>query len=106
LFNYNDGLELNEFSKKQMLHIVAVMKRIPKMKVNVIGNLELAGKEYNNKAIYDARIKTTIDYIVSQGITSDRLIMKEFVPTKKPKQPKLDKTKDDGRSVKFSLLDI
>jgi outer membrane protein OmpA-like peptidoglycan-associated protein len=106
LFNYNDGLELNEFSKKQMEHIIAIMKRIPKMKLNVIGNLELAGKEYNNKALYDLRVKTVIDYFASQGIFPERMVETEFVPTKKPKQPKLDKTKDDGRSVKFSLLDI
>ena len=106
LFNYNDGVELNEFSKKQMAQIIAVMKRIPKMKLNVIGHLELAGKEYNNKSLYDARVKTVIDYLASEGIFPERLVETEFVPTKKPKQPKLDKTTDEGRSVKFSLLDI
>jgi outer membrane protein OmpA-like peptidoglycan-associated protein len=106
LFNYNDGLELNEFSKKQMAHIVAVMKRIPKLKLKVIGNLEVAGKEYNNMSLYDARVNSVINYFTSQGIFPERLVVNGFVPTKKPKQPKLDKTKQDGRSVKFSLLDI
>jgi outer membrane protein OmpA-like peptidoglycan-associated protein/tetratricopeptide (TPR) repeat protein len=105
LYSYNDADTLNDISKKQLGHIVAVMKRIPKLKLSVTGSVDNVRKEYNNKALHEKRIKTVIDYLEAQGIGSERVTPVPFAPSTAPKSA-AKKSNDENRKVKFALLEF
>ncbi|MBC7389029.1 MAG: OmpA family protein [Opitutaceae bacterium] len=97
-FDYNNGEEINEYSKKQLDQISAAMKRIPNMRLSIHGYNDRIGKELNNKTLYETRVRTVLNYFVEQGFEPSRFTVIPFKGTASRSN------KEDKRMVKFALL--
>lgn len=62
----------------QLSQIVAVMKDHPTMVIEVKSHTDSRGSASYNRALSDRRVKSTIKWIVSQGIAADRIFGKGY----------------------------
>lgn len=62
---YDAGVELNK--------IVFLMKEYPKMVIKIESHTDSRGNDDYNESLSDKRAKSTRDYIISQGIASNRI---------------------------------
>lgn len=57
----------------ELENIVSVMKNHPKMHIKIEAHTDSRGRDAYNEKLSDQRAKSTRDYIISRGITSDRI---------------------------------
>lgn len=63
--------------------------------VEIAGHTDITGSAQINEALAEKRAKVVSDYFISQGITSDRIIMKSFSFTK----PVISNDTEEGRAL-------
>ena len=61
--------------------LVNVMKKYPEIKVEVASHTDTKGSDAYNLKLSERRAQATVDYLISQGIKSDRLIAKGYGET-------------------------
>ena len=61
--------------------IVEVMKEYPKMKIAIKSHTDSRGSDAYNLALSDRRAKSTLEWMVKQGISRDRLTAKGYGET-------------------------
>ncbi|MHC5361690.1 OmpA family protein [Myroides sp. LJL110] len=81
-----DQKEITPESKQELDKLVKVMKRYASMVVQINSHTDSKGKESYNLKLSSDRAKATYDYLISQGIDSDRLKYQGFGSSK----PKVD----------------
>jgi outer membrane protein OmpA-like peptidoglycan-associated protein len=104
-FLYNNGKDITPHGLKLLDRIATLLKENPKYKLKLLPSVELIGNEYNNKTLYDLRAKTATDYLVGKGLETDRIITKEFKPTKLPKEKDFEKRTIKNRRIEFLLVE-
>ena len=57
----------------ELMKIVEVMKAYPKMKIDVRSHTDSRGKDAYNLKLSDRRAKSTVNWIIGQGIEADRI---------------------------------
>ena len=72
-FDY-DKYNIREDAAYELEHIVTVMKNHPEMTIKIEAHTDSRGKNSYNRKLSDRRAKSTRDYIVSRGITANRLV--------------------------------
>lgn len=86
-------------------HVVRVMKKIPNIKLNVIGHTDWDNTDEYNQVLSENRAKQVADYLVERGVSRDRLNisgMGETMPLYDNKDPKLKKW---NRRVELYIID-
>ncbi len=68
-----DQVDITEESKEELNKLVKVMKRYPNMRIKVNSHSDSKGKAEYNLKLSQARAKSTVEYLISQGIEADRL---------------------------------
>lgn len=63
--------------------------------VEIRGHTDITGSAKINEALAEKRAKVVVDYFISQGIPSDRIVMKAFSFTK----PVISNDTDEGRAL-------
>lgn len=76
-FDYESSY-LTRIAKKELLKVVSLMKRYPKMILEVGAHTDAKGPKEYNKWLSDRRAKRTIDYIISRGINANRISGKGY----------------------------
>lgn len=71
-FDY-DKSNIRPDAAYELENIVTVMKNHPKMHIKIEAHTDSRGKDEYNMKLSDRRAKSTRDYIISRGITSDRI---------------------------------
>ena len=102
-FLYNNGEYLTEFSKTQIAKISQALKRVPKLKLEIVGSTDLVGDEYNNKHLYEIRVNAVLNHLIEEGIAKERLTIRQFKASDTPKNPDLNGGDSDKRKVMFVL---
>ncbi|WP_340075119.1 OmpA family protein [Leptobacterium sp. I13] len=69
---------LNAAAKQELDKVVEVMKKYPKMIVELSAHADARGTYEYNQWLSDRRAKRTIDYIVSKGISANRISGKGY----------------------------
>ncbi len=105
-FLYNNGVFLTGFSKEHLDKVYMVLKGMPKMKVKVSASVDQVGSEYNNKALYEKRVHTAINYLLEKGISADRLVVVPFQPVTSQKVDDLTAGNLERRKVQFVLAEF
>ena len=62
----------------ELQKIVEVMNQYPDMKIDIRSHTDSRGSDSYNAALSDRRAKSTMEYIISQGISKDRLTSKGY----------------------------
>lgn len=74
-FNYN-SVELETDARKLLDHLCIVMKNIPELKIEFVGNTDAKGTEEYNLKLSEWRAKAAKSYVVSKGIKAGRISIK------------------------------
>lgn len=75
--------------------LVVLMKENPAVKIEISGHTDNIGKSNDNQVLSTARAKRVVDYLISQGIESNRLKSVGYGATK----PIAENTTPEGRAL-------
>ena len=73
-----DQYNIREESRIELDKIVEVMNQYPQMNIEVRSHTDSFGSKQYNAMLSEKRAKATADYIINQGISSDRITAKGF----------------------------
>ena len=90
-----DEYTLKKESYLELDRLVFFMQQNPKVRIRLDGHTDDKGSHEYNMALSERRAKTTLDYLVSKGITKNRLEHKGYGKT----VPIADNTTDEGRAL-------
>lgn len=86
--------ELKTESQLEMDKIVQLLKDNPTLKIQISGHTDNVGKPADNLALSNNRAKAVVNYLITKGITAQRLLAKGFGET----QPVADNKTEEGRA--------
>ncbi|MFD2568567.1 OmpA family protein [Pseudotenacibaculum haliotis] len=80
-FDYNKS-NIRPDAAKELDRIVSIMNRFPKLIIESTSHTDARGKARYNESLSDRRAKSTVRYIISKGISEDRIIGKGYGESK------------------------
>lgn len=96
--------DLKPESFYELDQIVTILKENPQFKLEIAGHTDNVGTDEANLALSQNRALAVVNYLVSKGISKDRLVAKGYGKTK----PVADNTTNEGRQknrrVEFKIL--
>ncbi len=81
-----------------------VLNDFPKMRVSIEGHTDSVGKEASNMRLSQRRAEAVLDYLVSKGISPDRLEANGFGPTKPVASNKTARGRAQNRRTEFRIV--
>ena len=94
---------LKDESYSQLNNVIEFMKDNPSLKLEISGHTDNVGSQSSNMKLSQARAKAVVDYMVIQGIKTERLTFKGYGPS----QPIAANTNAEGkaqnRRVEFKI---
>ncbi len=101
-----DKFDLKKESRSEMGKLISFLTKNPKMKIEISGHTDNVGSKIYNQELSEKRANSVKEYLVTNGITSERLQSRGFGDTK----PVADNANEDGRThnrrTEFSILSI
>ncbi len=64
---------LKPASQKELQNLIDILNQIPTLKIEISGHTDNVGSSAFNKKLSERRAKAVVDYLVSKGISADRL---------------------------------
>jgi outer membrane protein OmpA-like peptidoglycan-associated protein len=90
-----DKYDLKHESKVELDKVVGLLNQNPGMRIEISGHTDNTGIKQKNIDLSNNRAKSVMDYIVSQGITAQRLTHKGYADS----QPVADNKTEEGRKL-------
>ena len=84
--------------------VVQVLGDFPKMRISIEGHTDNVGKEVTNMRLSQRRAEAVRDYLVSKGVSPDRLEAVGYGPTKPIASNKTAKGKAKNRRTEFRII--
>ncbi|ABG59404.1 OmpA family protein [Cytophaga hutchinsonii] len=84
--------------------VVKLLRENPKMKIEIEGHTDNQGNADKNMILSQNRAKSVMDYIISKGITADRITSKGFGITKPMVDNDTPENRQLNRRVEFTIL--
>ena len=60
-------------SEKELENLLSILNEIPTLKIEISGHTDNVGSAKFNKSLSEKRAKAVVDYLISKGISADRL---------------------------------
>ncbi|MEI8201526.1 MAG: OmpA family protein [Bacteroidota bacterium] len=89
-----NSFELNNKSKEIIESFIEFLKDNPNIKAEIQGHTDDVGNDKSNLTLSDNRARSVFDFIIQQGIASNRLIYKGYGKTK----PIASNSNEEGRA--------
>ena len=103
--NFQTGKsQLTEQSFKILDEVVGLMKKEPTYKLSIAGHTDNVGNADANVKLSNERAKTVKDYLLSQGIKSNRFIAIGFGSARPVATNNTPEGKFENRRVEFALV--
>jgi len=93
-------------SYKLLNQIVQAMNDYPKMKVLVAGHTDSRGKQASNMKLSQRRAESVVDYLVTKGISQDRLQAIGYGPTQPVASNKTNTGRAKNRRTEFKITSM
>jgi len=101
-----DKYILRKESHVELKQLAMIMKEYPGMKVEISGHTDDVGNDAYNQTLSNNRAKAVMDYLVSAGISKERLLYKGYGKSR-PITPNIDAaSRQLNRRVEFKILDL
>ncbi len=101
-FFYYLSDNINKATAKLLDNIVGTLKKYPDMRVKVIGHTCTIGKDNYNLSV--RRAQAVVDYLMSKGVSQDRLVLEAHGDTKPLLSNKTEYGRIKNRRVEFELI--
>jgi len=102
-FDY-DKATLRPESFPELDRVVDFLKTSPKVEIELSGHTDDRGSDNYNLTLSQNRAKAVVDYFISKGIASARLIAKGYGETKPVATNETDEGRQLNRRVQFEIL--
>lgn len=99
-----DKYVLRENSKPELNRIVSMMKERSSMQVEIAGHTDANGPEAYNLKLSERRAKSVSNYLISQGIQSERIVVTFFGEQKPISDNKTKEGQRKNRRVEFKIV--
>lgn len=98
--------KLKPVSFRSLNALVEFLNEYPNVMVEISGHTDNVGSAVVNQKISEQRAKSVADYVISQGVSKDRIVSKGY-SSKKPKSSNATaKGRAENRRVEFTIVDI
>lgn len=107
LFNVNfdfDKSNIRVESYPILEHAVKVLKEYPDMQVIISGHTDSFGTDEYNQKLSERRVNTVYDYLVSKGISADRIARKAFGEKDPVRENNSSINRAFNRRVEFKIV--
>lgn len=99
-----DKWNLRPESYLELNRVVGLLNDHPTMKIEMSAHTDSYGSDEYNFVLSDKRAKSVVDYILSQGISPDRITSKGYGETKPVATNETDEGRQLNRRVEFTIL--
>jgi outer membrane protein OmpA-like peptidoglycan-associated protein len=96
--------DLKQESITELNKIILLLNDNPKLKIQIGGHTDNVGAAKDNLSLSNNRAKTVVTYLLSKGITAQRLIYKGFGATKPIADNKTEAGKAFNRRTELSII--
>ncbi len=90
-----DKANLRMESMSELTRVLEVLNEMPSLKIEVSSHTDNRGSDEYNQKLSQARAQSVVDYLISKGISADRVIAKGYGKT----QPVASNDTDEGRQL-------
>lgn len=109
-YDYNKA-DIRPDAAKELDRLVKILEDNPSMKIELGSHSDSRGSDSYNLSLSQKRAKSAVDYLISQGINSKRLISKGYGETQLKNRCKndvncSDEEHEENRRTEFKILDI
>ena len=101
-----DKATLRPDSKPELERVANVMQDNPSMKIEISGHTDNKGSATYNLKLSESRAKSVVDYLISKGITSDRLSYKGYGFLKPIASNDTEEGRQQNRRTEFKVTAI
>ncbi len=102
-FDY-DKATLRPESFAELNRVVEILKKQPKLKIEISGHTDNKGGLDYNKQLSKARAKTVVEYLIDKGIAADRLTFEGYAFEKPIATNDTDEGRQLNRRVEFKVI--
>lgn len=102
-FDY-DKATLRPESFSELNRVVEILKKQPKLKIEISGHTDNKGAFDYNKQLSKSRASTVVDYLIEKGISSDRLTFEGYAFEKPIATNDTDEGRQLNRRVEFKVI--
>jgi outer membrane protein OmpA-like peptidoglycan-associated protein len=95
---------ITDKNKGDVLKLAQMMKANPNMRVEIGGHTDSSGDPAGNKTLSKQRAKAVHDYIIKQGVDSNRLIYKGYGHVKPKYNNKYKWGRDHNRRIEVTII--
>ncbi len=104
-FDY-DKATLRPESYPELNRVVELLNQNPKIKVEISGHTDSKGSDEYNLKLSQLRAKSVVEYIISKGIPSNKLIAKGYGETQPIDTNDTEEGRQNNRRVEFKVLSV
>lgn len=106
IFFESNSYELKSESRTELNTLIDLMTKNPTLKIEIGGHTDNSGIEKDNEALSTNRAKSVNDYLLSKGISQERLSYKGYAATQPIADNKTAEGKAKNRRTEFVVTGI
>jgi len=96
---------LRSESNAELNRLIKLMNDVPSLKVEISGHTDNTGSVSGNNILSQSRAEAVVSYLVSKGISKDRLVAKGYGSSKPIASNKSDQGRQDNRRTEFKIIE-
>lgn len=100
-----DKATIRSESANEISRLIKLLKDNPKIKIELSSHTDNIGSDDYNLKLSDNRSKSVVDYMISKGIPSTRLIAKGYGETKPIETNDTEEGRQNNRRTEFKILE-
>ena len=106
IFFDSEKFDLKPESEAELGVVLKLLEKNPSLKIEIGGHTDNTGTEERNKSLSENRAKSVYDYLVSKGVTADRLSYKGYASSKPVASNNTPEGKSKNRRTEFIVMGI
>ncbi len=101
-----DSYELTKLSKVELNNLIKFLNINPETVIEIGGHTDITGAEFHNDTLSENRAKVVYDYLISNGISKDRLSYKGYGSNLPVSTNDSQSGRSLNRRTEFTIIDI
>lgn len=102
-FDYDKAI-LGPESESELTRLVSFLSSHPELRIEISGHTDNHGTDEYNSNLSQARAQAVLDYVISKGISSSRLVAKGYGESKPIDTNETDAGRQMNRRVEFTIF--
>jgi len=104
IFFASGKAKLTKSSETELQNLLKLMNDIPALKIEVSGHTDNVGKASSNKSLSKRRAKAVVDFLVKNGVASDRMVYKGYGFEQPIASNKTKEGRQQNRRTEFKVI--